>query len=128
MKSVNAQILSVIENDDIQAFLLSESSLLVSKRRVIIKTCGTTKCLQVGFRIFTEKSSSYRASKTEFQSLELIIAAAKKFCNLNLVQDIFYSSQVLTYSSNIGPSHVVDINGKARIVNMTGVDANLGLR
>jgi S-adenosylmethionine decarboxylase len=70
VKSVNAQILSVIENDDIQAFLLSESSLLVSKRRVIIKTCGTTKCLQ---------------------SLELIIAAAKKFCNLNLVQDIFYS-------------------------------------
>ena len=67
-------------------------------------------------------------SKTDFQSLELIIAAAKKFCNLNLVQDIFYSSQVLTYSSNIGPSHVVDVNGKARIVNMTGVDANLGLR
>ena len=102
MKSVNAQILSVIENDDIQAFLLSESSLLVSKRRVIIKTCGTTKCLQVGFRIFTVKSFflSY-FSKTDFQSLELIIAAAKKFCNLNLVQDIFYSSQVLTYSSNI---------------------------
>ena len=46
VKSVNAQILSVIQNDDIQAFLLSESSLLVSKRRVIIKTCGTTKCLQ----------------------------------------------------------------------------------
>jgi len=50
VKSVNAQILSVIENDDIQAFLLSESSLLVSKRRVIIKTCGTTKCLQARFQ------------------------------------------------------------------------------
>ena len=95
MKSVNAQILSVIENDDIQAFLLSESSLLVSKRRVIIKTCGTTKCLQVRSQPINLFLISYNILKAKIQSLELIIAAAKKFCNLNLVQDIFYSSQVL---------------------------------
>jgi len=65
--------------------------------------------------------------KIENKSLELIIAAAKKFCNLNLVQDIFYSSQVLTYSPNIG-RHVVDVDGEARIVDMTDFDANLGLR
>ena len=63
--------------------------------------------------------------KAKIQSLELIIAAAKKFCNLNLVQDIFYSSQVL--SVNIG-RHVNDVDGKARIVYMTSLNANLGLR
>ena len=65
--------------------------------------------------------------KAKIQSLELIIAAAKKFCNLNLVQDIFYSSQVLTESVNIG-RHVNDVDGKARIVYMTSLNANLGLR
>jgi len=39
----NAQILSVIENDDCKAFLLSESSLFVWRDRLLILTCGNTR-------------------------------------------------------------------------------------
>ena len=40
------QIISEIENEDATAYMLSESSLFVFQNHVIIKTCGTTKCLQ----------------------------------------------------------------------------------
>ena len=46
VKAVNAKIISSIESEEQVHYLLSESSLLISKHRVIIKTCGTTKCLQ----------------------------------------------------------------------------------
>jgi S-adenosylmethionine decarboxylase len=39
----NAQILSMIENDDCKAFLLSESSLFVWHDRLLIVTCGNTR-------------------------------------------------------------------------------------
>ena len=39
----NAQILSMIENDDCKAFLLSESSLFVWHDRLLILTCGNTR-------------------------------------------------------------------------------------
>lgn len=46
---VKCEIISFKKNDFIDAFLLSESSMFVSKRRWILKTCGTTtplKCLE----------------------------------------------------------------------------------
>ncbi|KAG6334005.1 hypothetical protein ID866_5088 [Astraeus odoratus] len=39
---VKCKVLSVIEGDDIDAYLLSESSLFVFAHRIILKTCGTT--------------------------------------------------------------------------------------
>ncbi|TFY73046.1 hypothetical protein EWM64_g10966, partial [Hericium alpestre] len=39
---VKCQVLSVVEGDEIDAYLLSESSLFVSPHRLILKTCGTT--------------------------------------------------------------------------------------
>ncbi|XP_034474163.1 S-adenosylmethionine decarboxylase proenzyme [Drosophila innubila] len=46
---VKCEIISFKRNDYIDAFLLSESSMFVSRRRWILKTCGTTtplKCLE----------------------------------------------------------------------------------
>lgn len=45
LQIVGCQILSVIYNDQVDAYLLSESSLYVFPQKIILKTCGTTKLL-----------------------------------------------------------------------------------
>ncbi|KAI0256202.1 S-adenosylmethionine decarboxylase [Lactifluus subvellereus] len=42
LSMVKCQILSVVEGSEMDAYLLSESSLFVSPHRLILKTCGTT--------------------------------------------------------------------------------------
>jgi S-adenosylmethionine decarboxylase len=50
--------------------VLSESSLFINKRRLLIKTCGTTTLLN---------------------SVQPFIEAAFKFCGFDSIQDVFYS-------------------------------------
>lgn len=42
---VNCKILSVIESEHVDAYLLSESSMFVFPHKIILKTCGTTTLL-----------------------------------------------------------------------------------
>lgn len=42
---VHCKILSVIESDEVDAYLLSESSMFVFAHKIILKTCGTTTLL-----------------------------------------------------------------------------------
>ncbi|GAO15370.1 uncharacterized protein UV8b_07070 [Ustilaginoidea virens] len=42
---VNCKILSVLESDHVDAYLLSESSMFVFPHKLILKTCGTTTLL-----------------------------------------------------------------------------------
>ncbi|KAF2113851.1 S-adenosylmethionine decarboxylase [Lophiotrema nucula] len=42
---VNCKVLSVIESEHVDAYLLSESSLFVFPHKIILKTCGTTTLL-----------------------------------------------------------------------------------
>ncbi|KAL9098503.1 MAG: hypothetical protein Q9163_005849 [Psora crenata] len=42
---VNCRVLSVIESEDVDAYLLSESSMFVFPHKLILKTCGTTTLL-----------------------------------------------------------------------------------
>ena len=42
---VNCQVLSILESDDVDAYLLSESSMFVFPHKLILKTCGTTTLL-----------------------------------------------------------------------------------
>jgi len=42
---VNCKVLSVVESEQIDAYLLSESSMFVFPHKIILKTCGTTTLL-----------------------------------------------------------------------------------
>lgn len=42
---VNCKVLSIVESDDVDAYLLSESSMFVWPHKLILKTCGTTTLL-----------------------------------------------------------------------------------
>lgn len=42
---VNCKVLSIIEHEDVDAYLLSESSMFVFPHKLILKTCGTTTLL-----------------------------------------------------------------------------------
>lgn len=70
LKLVNCQIISSKRNDSIDAYVLSESSMFISKDRFIIKTCGRTTLLQ---------------------ALEPIIYVAKKVAGFDEILDVFYS-------------------------------------
>ena len=42
---VNCKVLSIVESEDVDAYLLSESSMFVFPHKLILKTCGTTTLL-----------------------------------------------------------------------------------
>lgn len=66
---VKCEIVGFAERDEQHAYILSESSLFISKKRLILKTCGTT---------------------TVLASLEMLTDLAKEYCGCRVV-DIFYS-------------------------------------
>ncbi|KAH8397902.1 hypothetical protein KR222_005959 [Zaprionus bogoriensis] len=71
---VKCEIISFTRNEHIDAFLLSESSMFVSRRRWILKTCGTT---------------------TPLKCLELLLQLAKVE-GYSVISDIFYSRKNFT--------------------------------
>lgn len=70
LQIVNCEIISFSKNDEIDAYVLSESSLFIAKRRFILKTCGTT---------------------TPLQCLKSLLLLVEQFAGFDQVEDIFYS-------------------------------------
>jgi S-adenosylmethionine decarboxylase len=70
LKIVRCEIISMTRNDTIDAYVLSESSMFVSKRRIILKTCGST---------------------TPLLCLKSMLRLVKHFAGYDEVQDLFYS-------------------------------------
>ncbi|XP_078068480.1 S-adenosylmethionine decarboxylase proenzyme isoform X1 [Mustelus asterias] len=70
LENVHCLIISVTKTDRQEAYILSESSMFVSKRRFILKTCGTTLLLQ---------------------ALEPLLELAREYCGFDSIQDFFYS-------------------------------------
>lgn len=73
LEIIRAEIISVTKNESIDSYVLSESSMFISKNRFIIKTCGITRLLY---------------------SVEPVIELAKKFGKMSNVQNFFYSRRV----------------------------------
>ncbi|XP_017782872.1 PREDICTED: S-adenosylmethionine decarboxylase proenzyme isoform X2 [Nicrophorus vespilloides] len=70
LKIVRCEIISSVRNDHVDAYVLSESSMFVSKRRFILKTCGST---------------------TPLLCLERLLLLVEQYAGFNDVEDIFYS-------------------------------------
>uniref|UniRef100_A0A182NB14 Uncharacterized protein n=1 Tax=Anopheles dirus TaxID=7168 RepID=A0A182NB14_9DIPT len=70
LKTVRCEIISFTRNDQIDAYVLSESSMFVSKRRWILKTCGTT---------------------TPLQCFEPLLRLASEIAGYGEIEDLFYS-------------------------------------
>jgi len=73
LKYVNAEIMSVAKNNSIDSYILSESSMFISAKRFIIKTCGITKLLL---------------------AVQPCIQLAYKHANMLKVHNFFYSRRV----------------------------------
>ncbi|KAE8602691.1 hypothetical protein XENTR_v10014085 [Xenopus tropicalis] len=70
LENVHCLIISVTKTDKQEAYVLSESSMFVSKRRFILKTCGTTLLLQ---------------------ALVPLLELAREYCGFDGIQNFFYS-------------------------------------
>lgn len=70
LKTVHCEIISFTRNEQIDAYVLSESSMFVSKRRWILKTCGST---------------------TPLQCLEPLLRLASEIAGYGEIEDLFYS-------------------------------------
>uniref|UniRef100_A0A665WNV2 Uncharacterized protein n=1 Tax=Echeneis naucrates TaxID=173247 RepID=A0A665WNV2_ECHNA len=70
LENVHCLIVSVTKTDKQEAYILSESSMFVSKRRFILKTCGTTLLLQ---------------------ALVPLLELAREYCGFDAIENFFYS-------------------------------------
>ena len=97
LRKVKCEIMSTTHNKQVDAYVLSESSMFVSKRRFILKTCGTTTPLEC-IADLNQLVKSY----TGFDTIEVIcdkIRFIKLFMsNIQHFITFFYHSSIFTLS------------------------------
>lgn len=97
LQAVKCEIISFTKNEQVDAYVLSESSMFVSKRRWILKTCGTTtplNCLQPLMKLAAEMGfneiSDFFYSRKNFCRPELQLLPHRMFCEeVNFLDTIF---------------------------------------
>jgi S-adenosylmethionine decarboxylase len=70
LQHVHCEIITEKEDGDMKAYVLSESSMFVSKKRFILKTCGQTTLLY---------------------AVKPLMQLVKEKCHFDVVEDLFYS-------------------------------------
>ncbi|XP_012940067.1 S-adenosylmethionine decarboxylase proenzyme [Aplysia californica] len=75
LKLVKCEVISFMRDDSMDAYVLSESSMFVTKDRFILKTCGTTTLLM---------------------AVDRLVELVKQRCGYDTVADIFYSRKNFT--------------------------------
>ena len=90
---VHCKILSVLESDTVDAYLLSESSMFVFPHKLILKTCGTTTLLLGLQRMLHIAAAHAGFPFTNAESVEDIRAAATPY-------RVFYSRKNFLFPDN----------------------------
>ncbi|XP_059145079.1 S-adenosylmethionine decarboxylase proenzyme-like [Physella acuta] len=75
LKLVRCEIISCMKHDDMDSYVLSESSMFVTQNRFILKTCGTTTLLI---------------------AVKHLAQLVKRECGFDTIADIFYSRKNFT--------------------------------
>ncbi|XP_064608438.1 S-adenosylmethionine decarboxylase proenzyme-like [Liolophura sinensis] len=75
LKLVQCEIISIVSDEDMDAYVLSESSMFVTSHRFILKTCGQTTLLL---------------------AVEPLLKLVANKCGFDKVQDVFYSRKNFT--------------------------------
>ncbi|XP_050522573.1 S-adenosylmethionine decarboxylase proenzyme [Daktulosphaira vitifoliae] len=70
LKHASCEVISFSSNDEIDAYVLSESSMFVTKRQFILKTCGTT---------------------TPIECIKPLLLYVHEYTGFDEVDDVFYS-------------------------------------
>ncbi|XP_067620854.1 S-adenosylmethionine decarboxylase proenzyme [Eurosta solidaginis] len=121
LQAVKCEIISFSKNDAIDAYVLSESSMFVSKRRWILKTCGSTTLLkslkpllelvpQYGFNEITDMFYSrknfsrpelqafpHRGFCEEVEYLDTLFEEGRSYCLGSINRECWY---LYTFSTN----------------------------
>ncbi|PPQ89556.1 hypothetical protein CVT25_012228 [Psilocybe cyanescens] len=143
---VKCKVLSVIEGEEIDAYLLSESSFFVSPHRLILKTCGTTlnllglpRILEIAAReanlstvyrffysrksfMFPERQSGpHRDWKQEVEFLDQIFnnGAAYTIGKVNGDHWLLYITGAEAFSTDLNPSITHHVEFEDRHVDYT---------
>lgn len=101
LQAVKCEIISFTKNSEVDAYVLSESSMFVSKRRWILKTCGTTTPLNCLKRLMTmaaemgfNEISDFFYSRKNFARPELQLLPHRLFCEeVKFLDSIFEGGQ-----------------------------------
>lgn len=87
LQAVKCEIISFTKNNVVDAYVLSESSMFISKRRWILKTCGTTtplNCLKPLMKLAADMGfneiSDFFYSRKNFSRPELQLLPHRLFC------------------------------------------------
>lgn len=75
---VNCKVLSIVESDDVDSYLLSESSMFVFPHKLILKTCGTTTLL-CGLPRILEIAALYGGFDTPLEAAPNVAVAAAPY-------------------------------------------------
>ena len=74
LRNVKCEIISMSQNGQVDAYVLSESSMFVSQRRFLLKTCGTTTPLEC-IRDLVVMAKQY----TGFDTIEVFIEKVARY-------------------------------------------------
>lgn len=103
---VNCKVLSVVESEEVDAYLLSESSMFVFAHKVILKTCGTTTLL-LGLQNMLQAAAGagFPANATNITAhKETCFAETCKFQSEAVPYRVFYSRKNFLFPDRqIGP-------------------------
>jgi len=114
LDDVNCKILSVVSNEHLDAFLLSESSFFVYDREIVLKTCGTTTLLKALPKLleYAKECGLDRIGDFFYSRKNFGIPQNQQFPHFDFSTEIQYLDKVMAQSNTVGSAFILGkLNG-----------------